>query len=238
MVIWKGTPHFISGRRGYRPEAIVIHIMAGSLAGTDAWFQNPASGVSTHYGIGKNGEIHQYVREEDTAFHAGTVDRPTWALIKPGVNPNLYTIGLEHEGQPTDTWTEAMKATSALMVREIASRWQIPLDRNHVIGHYQIRASKPNCPAVDKSIIDEILRRAIAGNPPPSAPTPTPMYPLIRRQGDEDVYFLKDGRRFHIGNGATLALGRGSLWGDSIIELSPQQFQNIPKGGALLLAYE
>jgi N-acetyl-anhydromuramyl-L-alanine amidase AmpD len=41
--------------------------MDGTLAGTDAWFTNPASQVSAQYGIGKNGEVHQYVKEEDTA---------------------------------------------------------------------------------------------------------------------------------------------------------------------------
>jgi N-acetyl-anhydromuramyl-L-alanine amidase AmpD len=228
MIIWKGSPNFIRGRGGYRPEAVVIHIMAGTLVGTDAHFANPGSQVSAHYGIGKQGEIHQYVREEDTAFHAGIVDRPTWPLIKPGVNPNSYTIGIEHEGQATDIWTEALKAASAQMVRDVCNRWQIPIDRNHVIGHYQIRASKPNCPAVDKSIIDEIIRRA----------QPSSMFPLIRKQGDEDVYFVIDGRRYHIGNGATLQLGRDRLWGDSIQELTPQQFNAIPKGGELLLAYE
>lgn len=79
MIIWKGSPNFIRGRGGYRPEAVVIHIMAGTLVGTDAHFANPASQVSAHYGIGKQGQIHQYVKEEDTAFHVGTVDRLTWA---------------------------------------------------------------------------------------------------------------------------------------------------------------
>lgn len=227
MIIWKGSPNFIRGRGGYRPEAVVIHIMAGTLTGTDAHFANPASQVSAHYGIGKQGQIHQYVKEEDTAFHVGTVDRPTWALIKPGVNPNLYCIGIEHEGQATDIWTEELKAASASMVRDICQRWQIPIDRDHIIGHYQIRASKPNCPAVDKRIIDEIIARA----------KPT-MFPLIRKQGDEDVYFVIEGKRYHVGNSATLQLGRGRLWGDVIQELTPQQFNAIPKGGGLLFAYE
>jgi N-acetylmuramoyl-L-alanine amidase len=83
-----------------RPEAIVIHVMAGSLAGTDSWFASAESQVSAHYGIGKNGEVHQYVEEENTAFHAGTVDRPSWPLIKKAtnksfINPNLYTIGIQ-----------------------------------------------------------------------------------------------------------------------------------------------
>jgi N-acetyl-anhydromuramyl-L-alanine amidase AmpD len=66
-IIQKKSPNFWVGRKGYRPEAIVIHIMDGTLIGTDSWFANHTSQVSAHYGIGKNGEIHQYVQENDTA---------------------------------------------------------------------------------------------------------------------------------------------------------------------------
>lgn len=162
-IIWKGAnaKNFAAGRLGYRPEAVVIHIMAGSLIGTDAWFNNPTSQVSAHYGIGNGGTVHQYVKETDRAFHAGVVDRPNWSLLKPGgVNPNAYTIGIEHEGGPDDVWTEAKIAASAQLVKEICARYNIPVDRQHIIGHYQIKASKPNCPATNKAIIDEIVRRA------------------------------------------------------------------------------
>ena len=68
---WVGGLNKDQGQEGFRPEAIVIHIMEGTLKGTDAWFKNEESGVSAHYGIGKQGEIHQYVGKSDTAWHAG-----------------------------------------------------------------------------------------------------------------------------------------------------------------------
>lgn len=158
----KQVRNFNTGRGGYMPEAIVIHIMDGSLAGTDAWFNDPKSQVSAHYGIGKKGEVHMYVREQDTAWHAGRVLRATWKLIKKSVNPNLYTIGIEHEGKPleNDKWPDAMKKASAELIADIAKRWNIPIDRDHVIGHYEIFADKPNCPGVDHSIIDELVSMA------------------------------------------------------------------------------
>ncbi len=164
--IWKGSPNFAAGRKGLKSEAVVIHIIDGSLEGADSWFANPISQVSAHYGIGKNGEAHQYVKEEDTAWHAGRVDNPSWSLIKPNVNPNLYTIGIEHEGNSSDQWPDAMKRASASLIREICDRWQIPIDRNHIIGHYQIFSKKPNCPAVDKRIIDELVALAAAQQNP------------------------------------------------------------------------
>lgn len=149
-IIWKGahSGNFRAGRpNGHRPIAIVIHIMEGSLTGTDAWFNDPVSGVSAHYGVGKGGEIHQYVQEADTAFHAGIVDRPDWSLLKPGVNPNFYTIGIEHEGRDATPypWPPAQMASSLDLVRDIADRWGIPLDDDHVITHHMIRHSK-TCP--------------------------------------------------------------------------------------------
>lgn len=168
-IIQKKSPNFWVGRKGYRPEGVVIHIMDGTLVGTDSWFANPASQVSAHYGVGRTGEVHQYVKEEDTAWHAGRVDAPLWKLIKPNINPNLYTVGIEHEGKPDDVWTDAMKQASAELVREICQRWQIPIDRNHIVGHFEIFSKKPNCPARDKKIIDEIV--ALAGGQQTSHPS-------------------------------------------------------------------
>jgi len=168
--IQKKSPNFWIGRKGYKPEAVVIHIMDGTLVGTDSWFANTTSQVSAHYGIGKNGEVHQYVQESDAAWHAGRVDAPVWKLIKPNINPNLYTIGIEHEGKPDDVWTDAMKQSSATLIREICQRWQIPIDRDHVVGHFEIFSKKPNCPATNKSILDELV--ALAGQQTPSSPSP------------------------------------------------------------------
>ena len=53
--------------RFYRPEAIVVHIMSGALQQTARRFHDPRAAVSAHYGVGKNGEVHQYVEENDTS---------------------------------------------------------------------------------------------------------------------------------------------------------------------------
>jgi N-acetyl-anhydromuramyl-L-alanine amidase AmpD len=144
------SPNFIQGRRTYRPEAIVIHIMEGTLKGTDSWFGSSISQVSAHYGIGVGGEVHQYVEESDTAWHAGRIHDPTWSLIKKTadgmyINPNFYTIGIEHEGDAESEWTEAMYNTSAELIRGICQRWSIPADRLHIIGHHEIYSLK-TCP--------------------------------------------------------------------------------------------
>ena len=150
--------NFRKGRPSpYLPIAIVIHIMDGTLRGTDQWFNDPASKVSAHYGIGRKGEVHQYVDESDTAFHAGIVVNPASALVKarPSVNPNYYTIGIEHEGRRSDPWTDVQLQTSILLVAQVALRWRIPLDRDHVLKHHEIRQSK-TCPG-DWINVDDLV---------------------------------------------------------------------------------
>lgn len=158
---WIGSPNKMIGRGEYKPEAIVIHIMDGTLSGTDSWFSTSKSMVSSHYGVGKTGTIHRYVREEDTAWHAGLVLNPTWKLIKSGISPNLYTIGIEHEGTADTVWPDAMKQASATLIKDICNRWKIPLDRDHIIGHYEIAGGhRPNCPSKNKGVVDELIALA------------------------------------------------------------------------------
>jgi N-acetylmuramoyl-L-alanine amidase len=180
--------NFRPGRpTAFKPEAIVIHICEGSLRSVDQHFNDPKSSVSAHYCVAKSGQVHQYVQEIDTAFHAGNVDRPSWPLIKKGelpgsfINPNFYTIGIEHEGFADDVWPEAQISTSAALVGEIAQRWQIPLDENHVIRHHQIRFSK-SCPG-NFIQIAEILKRVPNGGAPAAAKSVRTLVNLKLRAG-------------------------------------------------------
>ena len=148
MIRFVGCPesNFHRGRPfGLRPEAIVVHLIDGSFAAGESVFRDPNAHKSAHYAVSRDGEIHQYVDENDTAFHAGIVVNPTWSLLKPRINPNFYTIGIEHEGRPDDEWAAVQMSASAGLIAEIARRWDIPLDEEHVIRHHQIRASK-TCP--------------------------------------------------------------------------------------------
>ncbi|MCA9387072.1 N-acetylmuramoyl-L-alanine amidase [Candidatus Dojkabacteria bacterium] len=146
-IVWKPVRNKSNGRFGYKPEAIVIHIAEGWLNGAYSWFNNPSSQASAHYMIGKNGVIWQFVADEDTAWHAGGVNQPRWALLKPRINPNLYTIGIEHEGFTGEVWTDEMYEASSELITSLCTKYKIPLDRNHIIGHNQINSvSRDRCP--------------------------------------------------------------------------------------------
>lgn len=159
------SPNYYS-RGTQKPEAIVIHIMEGTLKGTDSWFKKSTSQVSSHFGIGKDGEIHQYVDTDKAAWHCGIVNNPTWVGMKKDnggrfINPNLHTIGIEHEGYSNTVWSLKMKQASAELILKLCQEHEIPMDRQHIIGHYEINAKKPNCPAINKDIVDELVAMAL-----------------------------------------------------------------------------
>lgn len=158
-MITKPTPHFTKGRSGYKPEVIVLHIIDGSQTSCDNWFANPTSGVSANYSIGFTGEIHQYVKDEDTAYAQGTVFQPSFTLYKPGVNPNLYCISIEHEGKDLALAPEAQLNATVELIKTLCTKHNIIPSRDTIIGHYQIRSSKPNCPAGNKEVINTIVTR-------------------------------------------------------------------------------
>ena len=139
------SPNFWKGRKGYKPEAIVIHITDGTAQSCINWFTNPVSRVSAHYLVAKTGEITSFVEEANSAWHCGKVVSPTWTELKPNVNPNLYTIGIELEGKDNETPTLQQAVSAAWLVNKICASWTIPLDAAKIIPHRMINGSK-SCP--------------------------------------------------------------------------------------------
>ena len=127
----------------------------------DSWFANPESRVSAHYGVGKDGTIHQYVDEEHSAWHCGITNRPTWSLLNPYINQNQITIGIEHVGWTGEEWTDSMYRADAFLVKRAAERWGFPVDELHVIEHAELDSVTRNrCPGAgfSKQRLLEMLR--------------------------------------------------------------------------------
>lgn len=145
-VIWARSPNYTPGRNGRKPIAIVDHITAGLMPGCLSWMQNPVAKASAQYLITKAGQIYQLVKEEDTAWHAGEVRKPSWKLYD-GTNPNRYTIGIEHEALAGEGLTEPQYQASLWLHGQLIDRWAIPINRDRIIGHYEIDAvNRPNDP--------------------------------------------------------------------------------------------
>ncbi|MFI9117147.1 N-acetylmuramoyl-L-alanine amidase [Streptomyces venezuelae] len=107
-------------------DYIVIHDTEATWDVTLKLVQDPTY-VSWQYSLrSSDGHVAQHLRLKDVGWHAGN-----WFV-------NAKSVGLEHEGFLTapDSWyTEAMYRTSARLVRYLAARYGIPLDRQHILGH-------------------------------------------------------------------------------------------------------
>ncbi|MFF1280313.1 N-acetylmuramoyl-L-alanine amidase [Streptomyces sp. NPDC058299] len=105
---------------------IVIHDTEGAWDGVMNLIQDPTY-VSWNYTIrSTDGLIAQHVKAKDVAWHAGN-----WYV-------NAKSIGIEHEGflaSPDAWYTEAMYRSSARLVRYLSRRYDVPLDRQHILGH-------------------------------------------------------------------------------------------------------
>jgi len=180
-ITWDASPNFWPGRSGRQPLAIVMHIEAGTEAGTDAWFANVKSQVSAHFSIAKTGEIRQHVQETDSAWANGAVAGPDLSIpwlkeaVEAKVNPNFLTISIEHEGYPDQPMPAAQTAASLALTAYLCARHNIPADADHIIGHCKIDSvDRGNCPGPTFPFRDLIEKAAAILNPPAPAPAPDP----------------------------------------------------------------
>lgn len=164
---WMGdmVPNFgtrIRAGKKYPPVAIVNHISTGTMGSMDNWFRNPAAQASSHFGISREGVIHQYVRLEHAAWTQGLTTEgiplaPHSLIRGMGVNPNLYCISKEHEGyagnggngELTDPQFWASVWLDKYIQQEVEREWghHIVFGPEFVLGHFQIDPiRKPFCP--------------------------------------------------------------------------------------------
>jgi N-acetyl-anhydromuramyl-L-alanine amidase AmpD len=109
---------------------IVIHDTEVDYNTTLAIFTNSRSAAAAHYVVrSSDGHTTQMIPTRHIGWHAGN-----WYV-------NAHSIGVEHEGvaiQGAAWYNEQMYHASARLVRYLAKRFNVPLDRNHVVGHDNI----------------------------------------------------------------------------------------------------
>lgn len=147
---WIGSPNF---DKNSKPKTkIVLHWMAGTLAGTDKVFQDTKRGTSAHYGI-EDREVHQYVNTDHVAYHAGVY------------KVNQESIGIEHSAAPGRDATPLTIETSINLIVDLCRKYNIPADRQHIIKHSEIKATQ--CPGtIPIDYIVEQVALKLKGAPP------------------------------------------------------------------------
>ncbi|MFJ5830251.1 N-acetylmuramoyl-L-alanine amidase [Streptomyces sp. NPDC093089] len=116
-----------NGGGGFDVRQIVIHDVEGSHDGAVRVFTTPDAWASAHYIVRADGRVTQMVETKNEAFHANNK------------TVNMHSIGIEHEGyaiKGDGGWfTEPQYEASKNLVKFVAAKYEIPLDREHVIGH-------------------------------------------------------------------------------------------------------
>ncbi|RPK33299.1 N-acetylmuramoyl-L-alanine amidase [Streptomyces sp. ADI93-02] len=116
---------------GTKIDQIVIHDTEGSYESAISVFQTPGSS-SAHYVMrSSDGAITQMVPTKDLAYHAGNYVT------------NMHSIGIEHEGfaaHGASWYNETQYQTTAELVKYLSKRFDIPLDRQHIVGHDNVVA--------------------------------------------------------------------------------------------------
>lgn len=155
---WQKSKHFTNGRGGHVIDRIVLHHNASTnpTAVPNVWIERAAS---AHYQVTPTG-ITACLNEADAAWNAGV-----FAL-------NQRSIGIENlnsTGAPDWKVDPKTEENCAKLVADIATRYNIPIDRTHILKHSDNYGTE--CPGGLR--FDWILKRAkeIANSKAPAKPT-------------------------------------------------------------------
>lgn len=146
------TPN--KSQRKIKPEAIVLHHSGGSYNGGVSWIRNPASKVSYHCLIARDGRRAIFGEDTDRLWHAGV---SKWKGRK---DLNSWSIGVSWEG---DTYTyplgeDAIESALDYIVPRM-KRWGIPV--NKVLDHRMVSGPRKNdiAPKQYEVFIERLLQR-------------------------------------------------------------------------------
>ena len=148
-------PNHFNGRKNNIPDVIVLHNTGGmKISSAHWWFLDKTSDTSAHFLVDRDGEIRQYVNLADGSYCNGTTSDKTkkhyYGNATNGVvktrpqNANLYTITIEFVGNVGDPLTETQLETAVTLIKYIRKEIEriynktVPLNRLHIIGHYEV----------------------------------------------------------------------------------------------------
>ena len=132
-------PYGSLSERSYTDMIVIHHTgeadIDASAEQIDQWHKNrpndPWTMIGYHYVIRKDGTIER--------------GRPEWAIGSHAYGENYHTIGIHLSGdfmqaQPT----QAQLTSCAALIVDICQRYDIPIDRNHIVGHRDLMPT--SCP--------------------------------------------------------------------------------------------
>ena len=180
-IIYVGNEHTnFSSRKGIIPDTIVNHISQGNKESCIAWFTSSKNNQSSaHFLVCKNGDVYQFVKIRDMAWSNGLYLKDiknvkSQKVKSRNINPNRYTISIEHEGiyektkgELTDKQLISSIRLHLYIIDYIYEKFKkrVSIDRESIIGHFEIDPiRKPFCPGENfpfETIINEIKKEKL-----------------------------------------------------------------------------
>ena len=168
------SPNHGPRRDGARPDLVVLHFtgMASGAAAIDR-LRDPASGVSCHWVVERDGGIVAMVAEERRAWHAGAA---AWGAVS---DVNSRSIGVEIVNPGTRPFAAAQMDALEALLAGILSRHGIPPAR--VIGHSDCAPGRKDDPG-PRFDWARLARRGLAA-PTPAGESGGDLLPLLNAAG-------------------------------------------------------
>lgn len=164
-MLWSEVPYLgppdDNWTRGFvECRGLVLHIAEGSFDGTIAWMRNPASDVSSHFVIARDGRIAQMLDTGQTA----------WTQVAG----NGHWVSVENEGFSTQGFTAEQAEANAQLYAWLLATHGVPAQladspSGSGLGWHGMGGvawgNHPGCPgAINVAMRPDILARAVAIN--------------------------------------------------------------------------
>lgn len=134
---WVGTTNF----NLRKPNFVIIHHTAqNSCDQTLTFFTTPATQVSAHYVICKDGTVHHMLNDYLRAWQAGNA---RWGS---NTDINSCSIGIEIDNTGFEPFTDAQVTNLLLLLERLKRAYSIPTA--NFIGHADIAPTRKNDPNV------------------------------------------------------------------------------------------
>jgi N-acetyl-anhydromuramyl-L-alanine amidase AmpD len=156
-------PEIDHGRRA-TTKGVVVHVMAGTLAGTLSWWRQPGHEADgAHICVGLK-EAVQTADLDAVCWHA-----PGAATTRPGVSGNSEFVGIEHEGGGDDSYLKWLLRRKQRVMSANRCAWVLyhyecgaPQWGYNVLPHSAFPAGRHACPgsSFPKTLYMAAVKRA------------------------------------------------------------------------------
>lgn len=135
---WASAIHYDNRKPNY---VIIHHTSQNSTAQTVRTFQLAHTKVSSHYVIGRDGQVIQMLNDYDRAWHAG---KSKWGSI---TDMNSVSLGIELDNNGREPFPEVQINSLLVLLDTLKSKYLIP--QLNFIGHADIAPTRKDDPNVN-----------------------------------------------------------------------------------------